>query len=84
MIEAVRTTQGCQVLCGGLWCVVLTRRLRRSGARQGEVLREVDVAHVAAAAAEVVRPILDLRREVGHHAAVVAATLVVAQVGPAA
>lgn len=58
----------------GLW---------RGGARRGEFLGEVDVAHVTGAAAEVVRPILDLRREVGHHAAVVAATLVVAQVSPA-
>lgn len=58
----------------GLW---------RGGARRGEFLGEVDVAHVAGAAAEVVRPILDLRREVGHHAAVVAAALAVPQVSPA-
>lgn len=62
---------------------VLTNGLWRGGAGRWEVLREVDIAHVAAAATEVVRPILDLWREVGHHAAVVAATLVVAQVSPA-
>lgn len=62
---------------------VLTNGLRGGGAGRWEVLSEVDVAHVAAAAAEVVRPILNLWGEVGHHAAVVAATLVVAQVGPA-
>lgn len=64
---------------GGL----LTDGLRRGGAGRGEALGEVDVAHVAAAAAEVVGAILDLRREVGHHAAVPAAALVVADVGPA-
>lgn len=62
----------------------LTDGLSRGGAGLGEVLREVDVAHVAAAAAEVVRPVLDLRGEVGHHAAVVAATLPVAHMSPAA
>lgn len=62
---------------------VLTNGLRRGGAGGREVLREVDVAHVAAAAAEVVRAILDLLREVGHHAAVVAANLLVADVSPA-
>ena len=62
---------------------VLTEGLCRGGAGWLETLCEVDIAHVAAAAAEVVRPILDLRREVGHHAAVIAATLVVAQVSPA-
>lgn len=61
---------------------VLTDRLCRGGAGSYDVLGKVDVAHVAAAAAEVVRPVLDRRREVGHHAAVVAATLVVAQVSP--
>jgi len=62
----------------------LTGGLCRGGAGRWEVLGEVDVAHVAAAAAEVVRPVLDLRREVGDHAAVVAAALLVAQVIPAA
>ncbi len=62
---------------------VLTDGLWRGGAGWGEFLREVDVTHVAAAATEVVCAILDLRREVGHHAAVVAATLVIAQVSPA-
>lgn len=60
----------------------LTDGLRRGGAGRREVLCEVDVAHVAAAAAEVVRPVLDLRGKVRHHAAVVAATLVVTQVTP--
>lgn len=62
---------------------VLTDGLCSGGAGRREVLCEVDIAHVTATAAEVVRPILDLRREVGHHAAVVAATLVVSQVSPA-
>lgn len=62
---------------------VLTDGLCSGGAGRREVLREVDIAHVAAAAAEVVRPILDLWGEVGDHAAVVTATLVVAQVSPA-
>ena len=62
---------------------VLTEGLCGGGAGQREVLGEVDVAHVAPAAAEVVSPILDLRGEVGHHAAVVAARLVVTEVGPA-
>lgn len=63
---------------------VLTDGLCSGGAGQREILCEVDIAHVAPAAAEVVRPILDLRREVGHHAAVITATLVVTQVSPAA
>lgn len=62
---------------------VLTDGLRRGGTGRREALREVDVAHVTAAAAEVVRAVLDLRGEVGHHAAVLAATLLVAQVSPA-
>ena len=62
---------------------VLTEGLCSGGARSWEVLCEVNIAHVAAAAAEVVRPVLDLWREVGHHAAVIPATLVVAQVSPA-
>lgn len=53
------------------------------GAGRQEVLCEVDVTHVTAAAAEQVRPILDLRREVGHDAAIIAATLVVTKVSPA-
>lgn len=57
--------------------------LGSGGAGRGEVLGEVDVAHVAPAAAEVVRPVLDLRRQIGHHAAVHAAALVVADVRPA-
>lgn len=61
---------------------VLTDGLRRGGAGRREVLGEVDVAHVTAAAAEVVRPVLHLRGEVRHHAAVVPATLVVTQVSP--
>lgn len=63
---------------------VLTDGLCSGGAGRREVLREVDVAHVTSAAAEVVRPVLDLWRQVGDHAAVVAAALVVAQVSPAA
>lgn len=62
---------------------VLTDGLCRGGARHREVFREVHVAHVAATAAEVVSPILDLRGQVGNHAAVVPAALVVAQVSPA-
>lgn len=62
---------------------VLTDGLCRGGAGRREALCEVDVAHVTATAAEVVRAILDLRGEVGHHAAVLAATLVVTQVSPA-
>lgn len=62
---------------------LLTDGLRRGGAGRGEALGEVDVAHVAAAAAEVVGAVLDLRRQVGHHAAVHAAALLVARVGPA-
>lgn len=72
--------------CGQTACVnarILTNGLRGGGAGRREVLCEVDVAHVAAAAAEVVRPVLDLWGEVGHHAAVIAATLVVAQMSPA-
>lgn len=61
----------------------LTDGLSRGGAGLREVLCEVDVAHVAAAAAKVVCPILDLRREVCHNTAVIAATLVVTQVSPA-
>lgn len=65
-------------------CVcVLTNRLLGGGAGWGEGFCEIDVAHVAAAATEMVRPILDLWRQVGHHAAVVTAALVVAQVSPA-
>lgn len=68
----------------GVKCVcVLTEGLCSGGAGRWEVLCEVDIAHVAATAAEVVRPVLDLWREVRHHAAVVLATLVVAQVSPA-
>lgn len=63
--------------------VVLTDGLRRGGAGRGEALGEVDVAHVAAAAAEVVGAVLDVRRRVGHHAAVLPAALLVAGVGPA-
>lgn len=62
---------------------VLTDGLCRGGPRRGEVLGEVDVAHVAAAAAEQVGAVLHLRRQVGDHAAVLPAALVVAQVGPA-
>lgn len=62
---------------------VLTDGLCRGGTGRREALREVDVAHVTAAAAEVVGTVLDLRGEIGHHAAVLAATLVVAQVSPA-
>lgn len=64
-------------------CGVLTDGLCRGGTGWWEVLCEVDVAHVAAAAAEVICPILDLWREVGHYTAFVTATLVVAQVSPA-
>lgn len=61
----------------------LTDGLSRGGAGLGEILCEVDVAHIAATAAEMVRPILDLRREVRHYTAVIAATLAVAHVSPA-
>lgn len=61
----------------------LTDGLSRGGAGLGEVLCKVDVAHVAAAAAEMVRPILDLGREVRHYTAVIATTLVVAHMSPA-
>lgn len=66
----------------GCTCV-LTDGLCRCWARQWEVLCEVDVAHVAAAAAEVICPILYLWREIGHYAVFITATLVVAQVSPA-
>lgn len=48
------------------------------------VFSEVHVTHVCAAAAETVRAILDLRWRVGHHAAVIVAILLVANVSPAA
>lgn len=63
--------------------VALTDGLRRGGAGRGEALGEVDIAHVAAAAAEVVGAVLDVWRRVGHHAAVLAAALLVGRVGPA-
>lgn len=68
-------TEGCTcVLTDGLCC---------RWTRQWEVLSEVDVAHVAATAAEVICPILYLWREIGHYAVVITATLVIAQVIPA-
>lgn len=66
-----------------LLMVLLTEGLRRGGAGRGEALGEVDVAHVAAAATEVVGAVLDVRRRVGYHTAVLAAALLVAGVGPA-
>lgn len=60
----------------------LTDGLRCGGAGRREVLCEVDIAHITATAAEVVSPILNLRREVGHHTSVFTATLVVTQVSP--
>lgn len=75
-----------QLMFAARLCVnvcVLTDGLCSGGTWRWEVFCEVDIAHVAAAAAEVVRPVLDLWREVGHHAAIIAATLVVAQVSPA-
>lgn len=62
---------------------ILTNGLCSGWAWRREVLCEVHITHVAAAAAEMVRPILDLWREVGHYAAIFAATLVVTQVSPA-
>lgn len=63
--------------------VVLTDGLGCGRARRREALGEVDIAHVAAAAAEVVGAVLDVRRRVGHHAAVLATALLVTGVGPA-
>lgn len=68
---------------GGGTMVVLTHGLSCGWARRREALGEVDVAHVAAAAAEVVGAVLHVRRRVGHHAAVLAAALLVTGVGPA-
>lgn len=70
-------------ICPTVCVCVLTHGLCGGGAGCRDFLGEVDVTHVAPAAAEVVRPVLDLWGEAGHHAAVIAATLVVAQVSPA-
>lgn len=61
---------------------VLTDWLRCGRSGRWEVLGEVDVAHVAATAAEVVRPILHLWGQVGYDTAVILAPLIVSQVRP--
>lgn len=55
-----------------------------AGGARHPVLREVDVAHVGAAAAESVGAVLDLRRRGGNHATVVMAVLLVADESPTA
>lgn len=55
-----------------------------AGGARHPVLREVDVAHVGAAAAESVGAVLDLWRRGGNHATVVMAVLLVANVSPTA
>lgn len=60
----------------------LTYGLCSCGAGYGKVLCEVDVAHITSTAAEVVRAILHLWREVCHHTAIIVAALVVSRVSP--